>query len=135
MLFLRAFLVWLVIIAGESVSGILRSLYLAPSIGDLAARRAGFFIGLAIIFAITWAFIRWTGATRPRDLWMIGVMWMVLTAAFEFGLAYLLGLSRDRVLEDYDPSRGGLMAFGLVFLVIVPWLAGRTRGLRPHSES
>jgi hypothetical protein len=38
---LRAFLLWLVIIAAETVQGILRGILLVPIVGDLLARQIG----------------------------------------------------------------------------------------------
>jgi hypothetical protein len=38
---LRAFLVWLVIIASETVHGILRGILLLPLVGDFPARQIG----------------------------------------------------------------------------------------------
>jgi len=31
------------------------------------------------------------------------------------------------MLEDYDISRGGLMGFGLLFMIFAPWLAAKLR--------
>jgi hypothetical protein len=128
---IRALLVWLVIIAAESVNGTLRTLYLAPVIGDFPARRVGVLIAVAIIFAITLAFIRWMGARTRAQLLGVGVMWVVLTVVFEFALGRgVFHYDWSRILSDYDLSRGGLMVFGLLAMVFTPLLAARMRGLR-----
>ena len=44
------------------------------------------------------------------------VVWVVLTVLFELALGTLLGLTRERMLADYDVAAGGFMAFGLLFL-------------------
>jgi hypothetical protein len=54
-------------------------------------------------------------------------MWVVLTVAFEFALGTLLGLTRDRMLADYDLSAGGFMLFGLLFMLLSPMFAARLR--------
>lgn len=124
----RALLVWLVIIVAESVHGTLRTLYLAPVIGDLPARRVGVFIGTTIIFVIALAFTRWIGAWSRRQLLGIGALWVVLTVAFEVGLGRaVLHLDWTRILADYDLSRGGLMGFGLLAMFLIPLLAARIR--------
>ena len=125
----RALLVWLVIIAAESVNGTLRTLYLAPVIGDFPARRVGVFVAIGLIFLITLAFTRWMGARTRVQLLGIGVMWVVLTVMFEVALGR--GVFRydwSRILSDYDLSHGGLMAFGLLAMVFTPLLAARIRG-------
>jgi hypothetical protein len=61
------------------------------------------------------AFIRW-------------LMWALLMLLFEFGLGiFVLNYSWERMLEDYDVSRGGLMGFGLLFMVFAPYLAAKLR--------
>ena len=128
---LRALLVWLVVIVAESVHGTLRTLYLAPAIGDFPARRVGVFIGSALIFVIALAFIRWIGAQSRRQLLCIGALWVALTIAFEVGLGRaVLHLDWARILADYDLSRGGLMGFGLLAMFFIPLLAARIRGCR-----
>jgi hypothetical protein len=126
----RVLAVWLLIVAAETVHGVLRQTLLAPAIGDLPARRVGVFVGSAIIFAIAWLCIRWIGARRPGQLFAIGAAWVALIVAFEISLGIALGYSRERMLSDYDVAHGGWMGFGLLFLLCAPWLAARARGLR-----
>jgi hypothetical protein len=62
MLLLRAFAVWLVFIALETVHGTLRTLLLVPLVGDLPARQIGIPIGSLLTFAVTYILIRWIAA-------------------------------------------------------------------------
>lgn len=119
---------WLVIIVAESAHGVLRQLLLVPLVGDLRARQIGVLIGSAIIFAIAVWLSRWIGARTPRAQLAVGAVWVALTILFEFGLGALLGLTRERMLADYDPTAGGFMAFGLLFMWLAPFLAARARG-------
>jgi hypothetical protein len=125
---LRAFLVWLVIIAVETVHGVFRTLLLVPVMGDFPARRVSVLTGSLLIFGVAWLFVRWTAAeTRPRLL-AVGLLWVVLTVLFEIALGrYVLGMSCDRIAEDYDVTRGGLLGFGLVFMAASPTLAAKLR--------
>ena len=127
----RAFLVWLVIVVAESIHGTLRQIFLAPFVGDFPARRIAFFVGMLLIFLIAYFCIRWIRATTTKRLLIVGLMWAILTVLFEFGLGiYILNYSRERMMEDYDVSRGGLMAFGIVFMVFAPYLAAKLRGMK-----
>jgi hypothetical protein len=133
MFLVRALIIWLLIIFAESVHGTLRELFLAPLIGDFTARRIAFFVGILLIFAITCFFIRWIKAPSVRSLFIIGLIWMILTAGFEFGLGRLvMNYSLERMFEDYDISRGGLMGFGLLFMFFAPSLAARLCGIKPQ---
>lgn len=150
--YLRALAVWLLIIACEAIHGTLRTLFLAPVIGDFPARQVSVFTGIVIIFTIAWFTHRWMmvlpkAAASPsrhsreggnpaslapitsstRTLWHIGAMWVLLTVVFEVTLGLLLGLSWQRILEDYDLRNGGLMLFGLMAMFATPWVVARIR--------
>jgi hypothetical protein len=121
---LRAFAVWLVIIAAETVHGILRGVLLVPIAGDLPARQIGVLIGSLLIFTMAYLFIRWIAAKTKPQLLGVGLLWVVLTVLFEIGLGRLvLGLPWERITEDYDVARGGFMGLGLLFMAVSPLLA------------
>ena len=126
----RVLLVWLALMAAESVHGTLRELLLAPRIGSLPARQLAVFSGAILIYAITWSLVRWMGLRRRRDCLLAGLAWVLATVAFEVTLGRaVLGLGWWRILEDYDPRRGGLMLLGLAAMAVAPWLMARARGL------
>lgn len=124
----RAFLVWLIIIFAESIHGTIRQLFLAPLVGDFPARRIAVFTGMFLIFLITYFFIRWINAPSVKSLFGIGFIWVFLTVLFEFGLGvFVLNYSWERMFEDYDLSRGGLMGLGLLFMFFAPFFAEKLR--------
>lgn len=127
----RAVAVWCVIIAAETMHGIARTLWLAPLVGDFRARQMAVFTGSAIILVITAVFIRWIGPRTRRAALAIGGLWLALTLAFEIGLGRATGASWGRITEDYDPRRGGLLAIGMLVLVLAPLIAARLRGVAP----
>ena len=75
---LRAFAVWLIIIAAEIVHGILRAIVLVPWVGEFRSNQIGVFTGSAIILAIAYVSIRWIGASRRPELLLVGTTWLVL---------------------------------------------------------
>jgi hypothetical protein len=124
---LRALVAWVLIMAAETVHGVLRQLWLVPVVGDLRARQIGVAIGSAIILAIAVALTRRLGARTLRAQLVVGLLWVTLTIAFEAGLGALLGLTRERMLADYNLAEGGFMAFGLLIMLFAPALAARLR--------
>ncbi len=126
---------WLVIIAAETVHGILRGVLLVPIVGDLPARQIGVLIGSLLIFAVAYLFIRWIAARKTLQLLSVGLLWVVLTVLFEIRLGRLvLGLPWDRITED-DVPRGCLLAFGILFMAVSPLLAAKLRGTKPPVTS
>jgi hypothetical protein len=125
---------WLILIAVEFIHGALRTIFLAPRVGDFHARQIGVFIGSLLIVAVACLTVRWIGATSTSSLIGMGVLWLVLTVAFELGFGhYVFGRSWGSLASDYNVLEGGLLPFGLVVLALSPLIAARLRkiGVRP----
>ena len=126
----RGLLVWLLIMAAEFVHGIARIVLLQPRLGDLQARQVAVFTGSAIILAVALACVRWIGAATTRELLGVGMLWLVLTVAFELLFGRLvIGYSWRRIGSDYNLIEGGLLPIGLAVLMLSPLLATRLRGI------
>lgn len=126
MFLFRAILIWLLIIFAETVHGILRQMFLAPTVGDFRARQIAVFTGMLLIFAVAYLFIGWIRAGNAKRLLAVGLMWAGLTLVFEFVLGvFILNYPKERIWEDYDISRGGLMILGILFMIFVPLLAAK----------
>ncbi|HKU91638.1 MAG TPA: hypothetical protein VJP84_17740 [Steroidobacteraceae bacterium] len=123
----RASLTWMLIILAETLHGMVREIFIAPVLGDLRARQVGVLVGCVLIFIIAWLTVRWIGAKSRRAQLEVGALWVVLTLIFEIALGRALGASWDRILEDYNPARGGLMILGMAFLFLAPRLAAAWR--------
>jgi len=123
----RATGVWMLIILVETAHGAIREIFIAPVLGDLRARQLGIPIACVLVFLIAWATTRWLGAATRRAQMAVGLWWAALTLAFEFILGRAIGSSWSRILADYDPSRGGFMALGILFMVFAPMLAAKLR--------
>jgi hypothetical protein len=130
MFLLRALAVWLVLMVAESVHGTLRTLLLAPLIGDFEARQISVFTGSLLILAVAYLFVRWIRANTTGRLIIVGLVWLILTVLFEVALGrFVMGYSWGRLASDYDLTRGGLMPFGLLILTLSPLVAAKMRGL------
>ena len=61
---------------------------------------------------------------------MVGLLWVLLTLAFEFTLGlFVLGYSWQRMIEDYDITRGGFLLLGMIVLCLAPLMAAKLRGI------
>jgi hypothetical protein len=134
---LRALLVWLLIMLGESLHGALRRLLFSPDV-IFALRQASVVVGVLIVFAVTWVCLPWLRLRSPRAALAIGAFWVGLTLAFEAALGRLMGLGWDRIFAEYDLGRGALMPLGLLAMALTPWLVLRLqtapRNLRKRPE-
>jgi hypothetical protein len=126
-MWMRASLVWMLIMLAETGSGVVREVFIAPAIGGLRARQFGVLLGCLIIFVIAWLTARWMGASSQRQQLRVGAYWVLLTLVFEFSLGRALGTSWSRILADYNPIHGGYMLFGLAFMFLAPWITRKLR--------
>ncbi len=124
MILLRAIAVWLLIIAAETIHGVLRTILLAPLMGDFRARQLSVFTGCILIFTVAYFLTAWIGAKTKKQLLAVGVLWVLLTVLFEIALGrMLLDLPWNRIVKDYDLSRGGFAWVWLLFMAITQfWL-------------
>lgn len=123
-LLLRALIIWLCIIALETLHGITRTLTLQKWVGDFRARQIAVFTGYALIQILVNATSAFLHATSTRECVLVGAVWVIWTVMFEIGLGRLvIKASWARILSDYDLRNGGLMPIGLVLLACSPYFA------------
>jgi hypothetical protein len=123
----RALMVWTLMMAIETVHGVLRNRFLIPLVGDVGSRQIGVLIGSALILGVAILTIGWIRPSSERSLLAIGALWLTLTLAFEFVLGRALGRPWAAMLADYDLSRGGLLSIGMVVLALSPLIAAKFR--------
>jgi hypothetical protein len=131
MVFFRALAVWLILLVVESVHGIIRRVILEPWVGDFPARQISVFTGSLLILIVTYLFIDWIGAKTQRRLALVGMLWVLLTLAFEVGAGrIILKYSWERVLSDFNIAEGGLLAIGMLIMGFAPRIAASHRRVR-----
>jgi hypothetical protein len=136
MIILKGIIVWLVFIVAESLNGTVRILWLVPSLGDLRAHQISLITGSFLVLAIATLFVRWLQASRVSQLLAVGVLWLLLTVAFEIVLGrFILAYSWEQIAADYNVFKGGLMPIGLVLLTLAPLIAGKIRGVLTDINS
>lgn len=129
-LVVRALAIWLIMIAAEITHGVARSILLVPLAGELRSNQIGVFTGSFIILAVAYVFVEWLRPSRSYDLLLVGLLWGGLTFSFEllFG-RFVVGLSWERLLADYNVLAGGMMPFGMIVLGLSPLIAAKLRGI------
>jgi hypothetical protein len=106
-------------------NGIARVTVLEPWLGEEPARRVATIVGVGIVLAFSRLYVRRAGAGAPREWLAVGVVWLALTLAFEFGMGLVAGRSWAEMLVDYDLTRGRLWPLVLVATLLGPWAWGR----------
>lgn len=129
-LYLRAFVIWVLIAFLEVIHGVLRAKFIAPKIGDLRSRQIGVFTGSMIFFAVAVASFDWIGLESAIQAANVGVLWLICMLAFEFSVGhFVFHFSWKWLLNDFNFFKGRLLAFGMLFLALSPYLVGKLRAI------
>jgi hypothetical protein len=107
-------------------NGALRDVLLTPLLGEHPAEILSVLLLLIFIYIITALLLGRAGPVRrSADLWALGVLWMVLTIAFElvfFGV--FLGVPVSELLAAYNVFAGELWLVVVVGVLLAPPLVG-----------
>lgn len=125
----RALFVWILLVVLAIANGTLRTLVLAPRIGEHTGRFVSTLLLSALIAVAAWLTIPWIEPATESDAWLVGGIWLVLTLAFEFGVGHwVFRNSWDKLLDDYDLSKGRIWILVLATTLLAPVAAFRLGG-------
>jgi hypothetical protein len=114
----------------ETLHGIVRVRFLNRRLGDRRARQVGVFTGSLLILALAWLTSPWVGAGTGAECLAVGSLWLALMLAFDLGLGrFYFGFPWKRLAADFNPRQGGFLGFGMLVLLLSPWIAARLRGI------
>ena len=122
--FWPSLLMWWILAVAMFTNGAVRVLVLQPRLGESLARQVATVSGIVIVLALTLPFVRRLDHPRSRDLLKVGLLWLVLTVLFEFGMGLVSGASWEAMLADYDLRRGRLWPLALLAILVAPSLWG-----------
>lgn len=117
---------WLCLCLLAVAGGALREKVLAPRLGELRSRQAETLAFIPVVFGLTCWWIKAADLAASPHLAGVGLYWLALTVAFEFGFGRLVMRHPwSRLLADYNLFRGRLWSLFLAALALSPSLAGR----------
>ena len=124
----KAAAAWLLILACAILNGLLREAVLLPWLGMPGAMvLSGLLLSLCIV-AVAVLLGPWLGPLGIGQRLAIGVFWLVLTLAFEFGFGRLVQQrSWSQLFEAYTFRDGNLWPLVLVVTLLAPLLAAIRR--------
>jgi len=126
----RGVLIWCALLVIASLNGAAREAVLIPRLGAVGGRAASSLTLSAFIVILTWTSIGWIAPRSAQQAWAVGVVWVLLTLAFEFLAGhYLFHNPWDRLLEDYNVLRGRIWIVVLITTLLSPRLCAASRNL------
>jgi hypothetical protein len=123
-IFSRAIITWILFIPIVFANATIRELFYKRFIGELAAHQISTIIAI-VAFVLLAFFVLHHSLynTSNIKLLLIGLMWVSMTAAFEFALGrFVDGASWDKLLYDYNLSEGRIWTLLLLAILITPFI-------------
>jgi hypothetical protein len=118
----RYLLAWLPMIAIAVANGALRQAWLLPRFGDAVARQISTLSLLILLALYMGAVFKFRPLASARVALGVGVAWLALTLAFEFGLGYFVShLTWREMLAEYDLSSGRLWILVPIWAAVAPY--------------
>jgi hypothetical protein len=130
---------WLPIPLMAVVNGGLRDLVYAKLMSQTLAHSLSVFPLIAAILIWSRLIARWWPLAGLRAGLRVGLVWLLLTLLFEFGLGALRGVDLSIMLEQYDITRGHWwplvpLTMGVSPELVRRWTARPTsQGYAPHA--
>ena len=122
----RAIVIWLLQLVFAVVNGVVREAVLLPYLDPATGHVVSTLLLCAAILIITWLALGWIAPATTASAFRIGLLWVALTLAFEFGAGhYLFGHPWERLLADYDLTTGRVWPLVLVTTLLAPAVARR----------
>jgi hypothetical protein len=128
MVYLWALGIWFVFLVIAFSVGAFREAWLRPRIGEPRAHVIGTLSAVILMTLVIYAFVRQVHASCSMiDLTLIGLLWLLMTVAFEFGFFhYVMGKPWELLVADYNVSRGRIWVLVLATVFLAPILIGLT---------
>ena len=113
--------VWPLLFGIGFVNGTIRELSYGRWLGELPAHQVSS-LTLAVLFGFcVWVLMKRWRLESTAQAAAVGLIWMVLTAGFEFGFFhYVMGYSWERLLRDYDVTEGRVWPLVLIWVAACP---------------
>lgn len=126
MTLVQALIAWFLLFIVAFANGAFRELYYTKYLGELRAHQVSCGIGIVLIGAAVWALSRYWPFQSTADAWRTGLLWVVLTLAWEFVFGhFVMGYPWERLLRDYAFWQGRLWVLMLISILLAPVLAYR----------
>lgn len=115
--------VWFLLAIVAITNGIVRQSTYGKAVSELAAHQISTITAILASGAVVWVAHRAWPIESATQAWSIGVCWLIMTVAFEFGFGhYVAGHSWARLLADYNITNGRVWSLFLVWVAVMPYV-------------
>lgn len=122
LMLLRYLLAWLGLAILAIANGTIREYTYGKVVSELAAHQISTLTAILLSGIFVWFLHRHWPLQSTGQAWKIGIMWLVLTIAFEFGFGHwVVGHPWSRLLADYNILAGRVWGLFLAGVLVLPY--------------
>lgn len=117
---------WFGLFIVAMINGGLRDALYKSVVGELAAHQISTLTGIILFGLVIWWMTRMWQIASSRQAWTIGLIWLVMTVAFEFlFFHYVTGHSWNELLNNYNIVEGRVWVLVLLWTLVAPYVFWR----------
>ena len=118
---LKYTLLWLPMTIIAIINGTARDLWYNKYVSELAARQISTVSLIVLLGFYIYLTIKKYPPQSTSQALLIGLLWVVLTLGFEFGIGIISGNSWTKLLEDYNLMKGHLWILVPIWTFLAPY--------------
>jgi hypothetical protein len=128
---LKYILAWIPMLFIAIFNGAIREMWLVEYFGEAAAHQLSCATGIVLLGVFIWAIIRNWRPTSAATAITIGLIWLIMTIAFEFLFGfYVRGIPWSSLFHEYNLFAGRLWVLVLLWVTVAPYLFYRLENRR-----
>jgi hypothetical protein len=117
---------WAPMVVIAVANGAVREAWYGRYVTELRAHQISTGSGLLLLGAYIWVVIRLWPPESPTEAIVVGLIWLILTIAFEFLFGhYVAGHSWSRLFRDYNVVAGRVWTLVVVWVAVAPYVVLR----------
>ena len=119
---LKYFLCWFPMLLLAIINGTARDLWYKKYVGEITAHQIST-VSLILLFGFyIWLVMKKYPPKSGTQAIYVGLFWLTLTLAFEFGFGLMRGRTLTQLLGEYDIMKGRIWILIPVWVLLAPYL-------------
>lgn len=119
---IKPFLFWLPMILIAFANATIREVLLIKHLSEIRAHQLSTITLILFCSVYTWYILPYLDIQNSKKALLIGLIWVVLTVAFEFTLGRLTNKSWEHLFQDYNLFAGRTWLLFIICLFLLPYL-------------
>lgn len=116
------FILWLPMILLAVLNGLLREKVFRKGMNELSAHQLSTLLLMLLCFIYVYLIFPFSKIETDTNAWLVGVLWVILTVAFEYIIGIFSKKPKHLLWKDYHLSAGRIWVLFLIALGCIPYL-------------